>query len=64
MGEGPLALMPWVLFTENFNFRPPEKPRCHVAYKAGTIAFVRRICAERAIEKGKAVPCERPVDER
>lgn len=52
--------MPWIKFSADFDFRPPEKPRVCIAYKAGMTEFVRRICAEQAIEKGKAVLTERP----
>lgn len=54
--------MPWVRFSKNFDFRPPETPRVCIAYKAGTTHFVRRICAEQAIERGKAAPTTRPVN--
>lgn len=50
----------WVRFVKPFNFRPPEKPQSHVAYKAGMVKFVRRICAEMAIAAGKAERTVRP----
>lgn len=60
MDQGTLPLMPWVLFTANFDFHPPENRFSFVAYKAGMIQFVRRVCAERAIASGKAEPTVRP----
>lgn len=41
-----------VRFTADFNYLP--RPQVTVAYKAGTIAYVRRECAELAIAAGKA----------
>lgn len=52
--------MPWVRFTSDFDFRPPERRRVRIAYKAGMVLFVRRCCATLAFEKGRAVPSERP----
>jgi len=53
--------MPWVRFIHDFDFRPPEKPkRICIAYKKGMVQFVRRCCAEKAIENGKALLVERP----
>lgn len=57
--------MPWLLFIRNYNFRPPERPSCHIAYKAGMIEFVRGICAMNAILKGVARPATKEeIDER
>ncbi len=53
-------IMPWIKFTHDFDFRPPEKPRVCIAYKRGMVQFVRRVCAERALAAGKAVVTERP----
>jgi hypothetical protein len=53
--------MPWVKFTGDYDFRPPEKPRVCIAYKSGMVQFVRRICAARALAKSRAVIVERPV---
>lgn len=50
----------WVRFLADFDFRPPEKRRVCIAYKAGMTQFVRSICAEQAIAQGKAVLIERP----
>lgn len=52
--------MAWVRFLEDYNFRPPEKPRVRIAYKAGMALLVRQICAKTAIAEGKAVAIERP----
>lgn len=54
--------MPWVRFLADFDFRPPEKPRCHVAYKTGMVQLVRRVCAEEALAIGRAVEVERPTN--
>ena len=52
-----------VRFTDNFDFRPPErKGRTTIAYKRGMEKTVRRICGEEAIGKGKAF--EVPVPNR
>lgn len=50
----------WVRFIQDFDFHPPEWPTSFVRYKAGMVRLVRRVCAELAIAKGKAEPCERP----
>ncbi len=50
----------WLLFLRNFDFRPPEKRRICIAYKAGMVKFVRRICGEQAIAAGKAERTVRP----
>lgn len=52
----------WVKFLKPFNWRPPEKRTCHIAYKAGMVQFVRVCCGAEAIQKGKAVRCDRPID--
>ncbi len=52
--------MPWLLFTSDFDFVPPEKPMVCVSYKRGMVQFVRRICATIALAQGKAVAAERP----
>lgn len=54
--------MPWVSFTENFIFRPPENNQVSVKYKANTVHFVRQVCAAAAIKKGKAVAAKKPSD--
>lgn len=50
----------WVKFDRDHDFRPPEKRRVCIAYKAGMTCFVRRVCAMDAIAKGRAVQVERP----
>lgn len=54
--------MPWVRFSENFDFRPPEKPHVCIAFKSNKTYFVRRICAEQAIARGKAALTTRPMN--
>jgi hypothetical protein len=47
--------MPWVRFTEDFDFSPVVKGgRVTKAYKAGMVQFVTRECATRALAAGKA----------
>lgn len=52
--------MPWLRFLADFDFHPPERPQSTVAYKRGMVKFVRRVCAEQAIAKGRAVESQRP----
>lgn len=53
--------MPWVRFTEDFNWHVPAyKGRVTVAFKSGTTKFVTREAAGAAIAGGKAEPVERP----
>jgi hypothetical protein len=54
--------MPWVRFVDDFDFRPPERRRVCIAYKRGMVQFVRRVCADGAIAKGRAVETERPSE--
>lgn len=44
--------MPWVTFTQDFDWRP--EPRVMTAYKAGYSGQVTTRCAEEAIAKGVA----------
>lgn len=44
-----------VKFIANFDWSPPEKPRVTIAYKKGMVMAVRRVCADEAIAKGKAI---------
>lgn len=53
--------MPWVRFAAPFDWNPPGVRGWTRAYPAGAVAFVTRLCAERAIAAGKAVPAERPA---
>lgn len=49
--------MPWIAFTRDFDWSPPEKKgRVSIAYKSGMTLFVRRTCAEEAIAAGAAEP--------
>ena len=48
--------MPWVRFTGNFDWYPPERNgRYCLAYKVGTVALVTTPCATAAKAAGKAV---------
>jgi hypothetical protein len=50
----------WVKFVNHFMWHVPEyKGRVTIAYKPGR-RFVKDDCAEQAIAKGRAVPCESP----
>lgn len=51
--------MPWVRFTELYDYRVPGK-RVLIAYKPGRATLVTRDCAEKAIAAGKAVSASRP----
>jgi hypothetical protein len=53
-------LMPWVHFTQNYDWRPNE--RLVIAYRAGTVHLVKASVAEQAIREGKAEPTERPAN--
>jgi len=56
--------MPWVRFTDDFNWHVPRyKGRVTVAFKKGTTKFVTRAAAAEAVAKGKAEPIERPIKE-
>lgn len=54
------TLMPWVKFTKNFDWQPPNA-KWMMAFKAGTVRLVKQIIANQAIKEGKAVQAERPV---
>jgi hypothetical protein len=55
--------MPWVRFTADFDWYPPER-RGHwcKAYKAGTVDLVTSPCAAAAIAAGKVERCDKPKD--
>lgn len=46
----------WVEFLTDYDWRPPEKPNSHVAYKTGMIVFVRRQCGRTVLSRGIAKP--------
>lgn len=47
--------MPWVEFLTDFNWDPPERGgRVTIAYRAGHVCNVRRICATAALQAGAA----------
>jgi len=54
--------MPWVRFTQDFDWKPHEKVM--IAYKAGSVYLVKQIVADLAISDCKAVMTERPQKER
>lgn len=57
--------MPWVRFTRQFPWDPPErKGRTTIVYPAGAVLFIRRACAEDAFAAGAAIPTTRPEDQR
>jgi hypothetical protein len=49
--------MPRVLFTDDFIFVPEDR-RTAVKYKKGWSGPVRQLCADKAIEAGKATPAK------
>ncbi len=57
--------MPWVVFTENFNWTPASDRRQTTGYKAGHKVLVTRACAQAAAGRFKPtrVPncAERPL---
>lgn len=54
--------MPWIKFSEDFDFSPAaSKGLATIAYKAGMRRNVTRECAEKALAAGKAK--EAPKDE-
>lgn len=52
--------MPWVLFTDNYDWRPPGKPNVLIAFRKGTTTFVTRKCAADAQFVRRAVITSRP----
>lgn len=56
--------MPWIAFTQDFDFRPPEKRRVCIAYKSGMVLFVRA----RRKQSRRGEPCKlrgrNPVSEQ
>ena len=55
------AIMPWVRFVQNFDWKPNEKVM--FAYRSGSVHLVKQVVAELAIDQGKAVAIERPRKE-
>jgi hypothetical protein len=52
------SLMPWVRFTQTFDWKPNEKTM--ISYRAGSIHLVKQIVADLAVREGKAIRIERP----
>lgn len=48
-----------VRFVADYDYKPT--PSTTIAYRAGTVAFVRLECAERAIRLGRAEPVDLPA---
>lgn len=53
--------MPWVRFTENFDWQPVNA-RWMISYKKNSTRLVKQVVAETAIKEGKAEPTERPIN--
>lgn len=51
--------MPWIRFTDNFDWQPRDA-RWMIAFKKGSTKLVKRVVANKAIKEGKAVIVERP----
>ncbi len=51
--------MPWVRFLENYDWQPKDA-KWMIAYKKDAVYLVKRVVAEEAVAKGKAVLIERP----
>lgn len=52
----------WLRFTGWFDFSPPERRGLvTISYRAGTVAFVRRCCADLAISTGRDVAASAPA---
>lgn len=56
--------MAHVRFTADYDYRPSDRPRVVVAYKAGMSVTVKRECADDAIAKGRAVEADTAPRER
>lgn len=53
--------MPWVHFTHDFNWSPPERNgRVVLMYRKGLTLFVRRVCADEVLRKHKGQLVARP----
>jgi len=51
--------MPWVRFTENFDWQP-HNVRWMISYSKGSTHLVKQEVADKAIRAGKAEAVERP----
>ncbi len=49
----------WVRFLADYDWKP--KPSVTIAYTAGSVANVTRMCAAKALALGKAEKTERPT---
>lgn len=54
--------MPWVRFLKAFDFVIRDK--LVLSYKPNRDYLVKQACAKEAVEKGSAIPIERPKKER
>lgn len=55
--------MPWLEFTQDFDFTPPEERRVTIAYKAGSTVFVPTAHADAAIASGAAIKAKKVKNE-
>lgn len=49
----------WVRFLADYDWKP--KPAVTIAYRAGSVVNVTRLCAAQAIEASKAEKTQRPA---
>lgn len=56
------TLMPWVRFTDNFDWQP-NGARWMMTFKAGQTRLVKQVIAQEAIRQGKGKIVERPYRE-
>lgn len=54
--------MPWVRFTEKYDWQPPNV-RWMICYGKDSVHLVKRAVAEKAVREGKAVLTERPCQQ-
>jgi hypothetical protein len=52
--------MPWLRFTADHCWTPPDERRVSKLFKAGTVEMVRKCCADEAIRLGRAEMTVRP----
>jgi len=53
--------MPWIRFTDKFDWRPPGMPHVIVAFKPGVTCFVTRHCANAVQRVGRGLPVTKPL---
>ena len=52
--------MPWIEFTDDFDFIPPNERRVTLSNKAGQVKNVTTECANAAKDAGKGKPAKNP----